>query len=454
MDRRVLFLGLMFGLMSVCGTPEPVRGAQAPRSFTSIPRPYFMTPNTPGNLLTEDQSEAIESLSAEQRGLKALQAEGMKAAQLIAHLVPKPSTTSALWSLRGISTQLTEPAAAELQKAHPEVTVEPLPDVELVCDDSPMPVRQADVAAVSAEFVPWNLVVSGAYALSLSRQVTGKGVLISVLAPDVPHSHISLLGRIKHLQKFGPVTHTRTQDDLLLIHPLGIMAGTHPNQLMGIAPDVNIALATLPRGKVSLHDYLNAIQWLMEPAPGQTPAAIFLAVDFSSPAHRLVREQMRACRTAGILPIAPAGNNPDRITGAAALPEVVTVGALDQWKKRALFSGQGPGVVDAVPIPKPDLAEPGVAIFGPSYDSVPFRYGSGTLQAAAHFAGIYALLKEVRPQESPDAFLYALATTSADLGSAGVDMETGMGLPDPNAALYLLENPPETPIPTFYLSKP
>ncbi|HNV70882.1 MAG TPA: S8 family serine peptidase, partial [Candidatus Ozemobacteraceae bacterium] len=151
----------------------------------------------------------------------------------------------------------------------------------------------------------------------------------------------------------------------------------------------------------------------------------------------------------------PAGNNPDRITGAAALPEVITVGALDQWKRRALFSGQGPAVVDAVPIPKPDLAEPGVAIFGPSYDSVPFRYGSGTLQAAAHFAGIYALLKEVRPQESPDSFLYAMATTTADLGTPGVDMETGMGLPDPNAALYFLENPPtEEPVPTFYINKP
>ncbi len=454
MDRRVLFAGLIFGLMSVCGTPEPVRGAQAPRSFTSVSRPYFVAPRTPGNLLSEEQSEAIERLPAGQRGLKALQAEGTKAAQVIEHLVPQRSMTSSLWSLRGVSTQLTEQSAAELQQNHPELAAEPLPDVDLVCDDRPTPVLRTDPMAVSAESTPWNLVISGAYALSLSRQVTGKGVLISVLAPDVPHSHISLLGRIKHLQKFGPVSNARSQDDLLLIHPLGIMAGTHPNQLMGIAPDVTIALATLPRGKVSLNDYLNAVQWLMEPAPGQTPAAIFLAVDFSSPAHRLVREQMRSCRTAGILPIAPAGNNPDRITGAAALPEVVTVGALDQWKKRALFSGQGPGVVDAVPIPKPDLAEPGVAIFGPSYDSVPFRYGSGTLQAAAHFAGIYALLKEVRPQETPDAFLYALATTSADLGTAGVDMETGMGLPDPNAALYLLENPPADPIPTFYINKP
>jgi len=322
----------------------------------------------------------------------------------------------------------------------------------------------------------WNHVMSGAWDLARLRNLTGKGVLIGVVGPDVPFEHTAIAGRIAHQRMFGapprtkremgrrrpdgavqpapavqPARTDRAIEDLMLLHPLGILAGRMPDgtKSLGAAPEASIALATVPRGKVDADALLEAIQWLTEPAVGVRPAAILFAVDFQGPAPRAVRDALAACRTAGILPILPAGNNPSRVTGMAALPEVVTVGALDQWRSRASFSGCGPAVVDGYPVNKPDYMEPGLAVLGPASGNT-FKQGSGTLQAAAHFAGLWAQISQSKPDADLESLLPCLLATSRDLGPTGPDAEYGYGIPDPLAMLQYYENPvpPGTP-PTY-----
>ena len=320
----------------------------------------------------------------------------------------------------------------------------------LESQDEPVKTRIENSAPSATPKPIWNQIMSGASILASERNLTGKNILIGILGPDYPFDHPCIEKKIPYYRRFGPppgVSRRPNPDDLALLHPIGIVAGNHPEVEMCGAPDSQLALAIVPHGAVQTEDLLNGIQWLMEPEKGHVPAAILICVDFNTVAPKAVRQILRACRNAGILPIIPAGNNPNRITGMAALPECITVGALDQWKARALFSGQGPAVIDQVEIVKPDLAEPGVGILGPSLGSQGYRFGTGTLQAAAHFAGIWAQMRESKPLVDTETMLAALATTTRDLATPGADNQTGLGLVDPSAALYFIENPPPPPVP-------
>lgn len=390
-------------------------------------------------------AEAVAAVPAPLRALRALQAEGNQVAESIRRILAARGhpRSLAVWAARGVCVDLTDAELASLLAEYPTLRAETL-------DQTAEPIRSAAVSGpVATDRSPppnaWSLAMSGSTALLQERQLTGKNVLVGVIGPDLPINHPCLQGKISFAKYFGDPAHRGgTIEDLMLLHPLGVLAGDSPGKFQGVAHQLSVSLATVSRGKVNAQELLAAIQWVMEPFSDRKPSAILLCLDFNGPAPRPIREVLAACRTAGILPIVPAGNVASRITGMAALPEVLTVGALDQWKNRAGFSGIGPGVVEAVPIPKPDLAEPGVSIFGPSADGG-YRYGSGTLQGAAHFAGIWAQMRQARPDDDIQTMLDALATTTQDLGPAGFDMETGLGLVNPVAALYTIENPPPPP---------
>lgn len=392
----------------------------------------------------------VEDLPARDRGLGAVKEEGNAVVRgLLNALGGRGTDVFPFWAGRGVIVGLTDEQTAELSKEFPSIQVETLP--ESLVSAEPQILGEAKTGQGTPCAGPvdqtWNLVMSGAYALAKDRNLTGEGTILGVLGPDLPFNHPALGNRITFHKNFGlPPAFSESNnglDDLRLIHPLGIAGGDQPKVFCGVAPKVEFALAQIQKGKVPTDQFLQGIQWLLEPGMEKRPVAVLICVDFTVPAPKIVRQALQGMRNAGILPIVPAGNISERITGMAALPECLTVGALDQWKKRALFSGKGPVIVDQVQYTKPDLMEPGVAILGPAYDSsARYRFGSGTLQAAAHFAGIWAQMKQARPDDDIDSILYALATTTVDLGPTGTDNETGMGIVDPSAALYFLENPP------------
>jgi hypothetical protein len=396
-------------------------------------------------------ADTLESVSLSMRPIKALQQEGMFVSdQILAGMRRFGIFAQPLWAARGVLVSLTSSHRELLLREFPEWQFEELSQRAQAVTDQIDHSSRAQPPAIFP--YSWNLAMSGASQLKNARSLTGKGVIIGVLAVDLPYDHPSLTHRVLTVKRFGaaatpspdPVVGRGPSDDLSLMHPLGILSGTHPEMEMGIAPDCEIALALVPRGSITSGDVCSALQWLMEPLEGRRPVAILLCVDFQSMVPKVIRQTVRSLRTAGVLPIVPAGNVSARITGMAALEDCLTVGALDQWKGSALFSGQGPCMEGPVTIIKPDLAEPGVSIFGPSLDAR-YKYGSGTLQAAAHFAGIWAQLREARPEDDNEAMLTALTSTTQDLGAPGKDNKTGFGLFNPLSALMYLENPPPPP---------
>jgi len=386
----------------------------------------------------EAMSERLSALPSRDRAFAAIREEGGRVADSIRTIVGTCDPEARdIWAARGVTARLSDEQVDRLNAEWPSLRFETL-------DSTAVPVSN-DIADAPPQRMPpsWNHVMCGSWDLARLRNLTGKGVMVAVIGPDVPFDHPAIADRIVVRRTFGR-SPARGTDDLMLLHPLGLLAGKASEKPIGTAPDVSIALATLPRGKVAADDLLSAIQWALEPVEGTRPAALLLAVDFQSAAPRAIRDALAACKMAGILPILPAGNNPSRITGMAALPDVLTIGALDQWKSRAAFSGCGPAIVDGCQLRKPDYMAPGLAVTGPATGNT-YRQGSGTLQAAAHFAGVWAQIRQSKPDVELETILATLALTSRDLGPTGPDNDYGNGLADPLAMLQYLENPPAPP---------
>lgn len=150
------------------------------------------------------------------------------------------------------------------------------------------------------------------------------------------------------------------------------------------------------------------------------------------------------------------GGAPSAITVAAACKGVeegqggsCPAGEITDFSSRGAADGTGPQV---------DVAAPGDQILAPvSPVSVltpltecldpaePLYYCiSGTSMAAPHVAGVVALMQEVNPALLPAQAESCLETTAVDLLTPGVDIHSGHGMVDTQAALrcaYALTNP-------------
>lgn len=388
-------------------------------------------------------AERIAACRPGKRALAALHCEGSVVAEAISHILTRHGIPHRpLWIVRGVAVNLTAQQHALLRDEYPTFRFEPIPDLTISTAapnrlDTPETAMRADA--------PWNMTMCGSKSLKQTLNLTGRQTLIGAIGPNLTVKHPSLNGKVLTFKQFGPplIKEDVDLEDLRLLHPLGIAMGRDKERFEGAATDAELCLAALPnRGNLSIPDFLEAMQWLVEPYPDLIPTAILICLDVPGKVPEAVRTALQACRTAGILPVVPSGNQGYLVRGMAALPEVVTIGALTQWKNRALFSATGPGAVDGLSVMKPDFAEPGVAITGPSQYKNQYRSGSGTLQAAAHFVGIFAQLRESRPADDLEVVLAAMRATAIDIAATGPDMETGYGLPDPIAAIAYLENPP------------
>ena len=156
------------------------------------------------------------------------------------------------------------------------------------------------------------------------------------------------------------------------------------------------------------------------------------------------RTAMTNAITAGLVIVAGAGNEggmygaPNNLRLPGAVPEVITVGAIDTAKNIASFSSVGPVEWSDHPYPpgliKPDVVAPGVGILS-SIITGGRGLNSGTSMATPHVVGICALLKQLNPELTHQQIKAIIESTAVDLGPAGKDSIYGSGLVDPVEAL-------------------
>ncbi|GEM_PF-1335152 len=139
----------------------------------------------------------------------------------------------------------------------------------------------------------------------------------------------------------------------------------------------------------------------------------------------------------------------DSIFGHAAVPSVITVGAISQTSQNKVlnYSSQGP-VTIIYPKQeirrKPDVVAPsGVSVTRAGSVEVPFI---GTSASAAHIAGLTASIWSAFPNMTAGIIKSALYDTANDLGEAGWDPVNGYGSPN---AVKMYEKLQGMPVPSL-----
>ena len=192
-------------------------------------------------------------------------------------------------------------------------------------------------------------------------------------------------------------------------------------RLMGAAPGARIlairAFTTAgPDAEATTMTVVRSIEFAM----GQ--GARVINMSFAGARDPVIGRSLAAARRKGIVLVAAAGNaGPDSPPlYPAADPNVIAVSATDVDDHLLDVANRGRQVA---------LAAPGVDVLLPA-PGARYQIATGTSFAAAHVAGIAALLIARNPQLVPEQVRSILTATARDLGPKGRDDLFGAGLAD------------------------
>ncbi|XP_042663516.1 proprotein convertase subtilisin/kexin type 9 isoform X2 [Tyto alba] len=270
-----------------------------------------------------------------------------------------------------------------------------LPRVEYVEED----------AYVFAQSIPWNLgrimppqPSSGAY------NPPNKGDLVEIYLLDtsVQSTHREIEGRVL-VTDFESIP----EEDGTRFHRQASKCDSHGTHTAGVLSgrDAGVATGASVRslrvlncqGKGTVSGTLMGLEFI-EAALEAQPHAPLVLLPFAGAYSRVLNAGCRRMARMGVVMVAAAGNYKDDacLYSPASEPEVITVGATNSQDQPASLGTLGTNFGRCV-----DLFAPGDDIIGASSDcSTCFTVQSGTSQAAAHVAGIAAMLLSAEPQLS------------------------------------------------------
>ncbi len=207
----------------------------------------------------------------------------------------------------------------------------------------------------------------------------------------------------------------------------GIIAATANNKkgIAGIAPSCRIMglRAGTAQGYLEEDDVAAAIIYAID------NGARIINMSFGDVATSpLFRDVMEFARQNNIVLIASAGNTSSaEINYPAALPQVISVGAVSSSDALAGFSSYGATI---------DIVAPGVQLLTTAKNNS-YSLFSGTSAAAPVVSGVAALILSHSPEMSNFAIRNVLVSSAIDLGSPGWDNKFGAGRVDAFRALQI-----------------
>jgi subtilisin family serine protease len=353
--------------------------------------------------------------------------------------LPGPVRTH--WLVNAISVRAI-PLEVRLIAADPAVaTVDLDPAVDVVAT------RPGGARLLQAGSRSWGLDAVRAPEAWRELGTTGGSVRIGSIDTGADGRHPALAGKIADWRDVIGGRAAPYDDHGHGTHTAGTLAGAD----VGVAPGAKLLVAkAIPgSGTGSGSDIVEAAEWMADPdgnpATSDFPEVISNSWGEAADANDTwFRPYLRRWRSLGIVAAFAAGNTgpgAGTVGSPSGYPEALAVGALDRDRRVAPFSSRGPvqwqnrdGLGPATgPVPKPDLAGPGVGIVS----SVPgggYAEFSGTSMASPHVAGAAALVRAVNPALTADEVEGILRSTAVDVGPAGRDGEAGHGLVDALAA--------------------
>lgn len=282
-------------------------------------------------------------------------------------------------AIEGFSAEIPEAKVAELRND---------PSVELVEQVQPVSISQSS----TYQSLPWGInYIDGD--ISSTRAGDGYGTVSNVRVYIVdsgiqPHSDINVVGGRNFVT--GMLSSAWGDDHGHGTHVAGTVGARDNSQwVVGVAPGAPLyslrVLDATGSGNSSI--VVSALDWLAAQVRSQKSAGTYLPtvvnMSLGGPASSATDYAVRSLIAQGVVVVAAAGNNNVDASSSspARVTEAITVGAHDNYGRKASFSNFGSVV---------DLSAPGVSIVS-TYKNGGAAWMSGTSMAAPHVAGAAAL---------------------------------------------------------------
>ncbi|KAM9005856.1 proprotein convertase subtilisin/kexin type 9 [Sarcophilus harrisii] len=258
-------------------------------------------------------------------------------------------------------------------------------------------------AFVFAQSVPWNLdriVLAPHGAEEYSPPNKGDQVEVYLLDTSIQSGHREIEGKVT-ITDFENVP----EEDGTRFHRQASKCDSHGTHMAGVVSgrDAGVAKGASVRslrvlncqGKGTVSGTLIGLEFIRTTQKAQPYSPLVVLLPFAGGHSPTLNAACRLMVRTGVAMIAAAGNYRDDacLYSPASEPEVITVGATNSHDQPVTMGTGGTNFGRCV-----DLFAPGEDIIGASSDcSTCFTSQSGTSQAAAHVAGIAAMLLNAEP---------------------------------------------------------
>ena len=263
-------------------------------------------------------------------------------------------------------------------------------------------------------------------------------IVVAVLSTGIDMDHPEFAGRIVPGYDFANDDDDPSDDHGIGTHEAGIIAAGIDNGIgiAGIAGNVKIMpvkvlsmMGSPPAPIGSFSDVADGIVWAVD----QGAQILYLGATGPSESVRM-REAVDYAEDQGVFVVAPSGNyGADTPFYPAVYTSTLGVGATSYTGSRWSNSNYGPNVDVMAP------GSPVISTFWTEAGSGEYTALSGTSPAAAHVAGVAALMLSMDETLTPAEIRTILSETALDMGDPGYDELHGHGRIDALTALMSLQ---------------
>ncbi|KAM8929953.1 proprotein convertase subtilisin/kexin type 9 [Pelodytes ibericus] len=256
---------------------------------------------------------------------------------------------------------------------------------------------------VFAQSVPWNLdriIPAQRVASHFNPPNMGELVEVYLLDTSIHSNHREIEGKVfvTDFENVPEEDGTRFYRQASKCESHGThMAGVVNGRDAGVAKGVNVrSLRVLNcQGKGTVVGSLTGLEFIRKTLMDQPYSPLIVLIPFVGGYSRTLNAASRTLVKSGVVIIAAAGNYKDDacLYSPASEPEVITVGATNYQDQPVTMGTLGTNFGNCI-----DIFAPGDDIIGASSDCTTcFTSQSGTSQAAAHVAGIAAMILNSKP---------------------------------------------------------